>query len=327
MSRGKRPLLILLAALATSTTLVAQDSVRSPFDEEFLRSFPEKSTTPEGPRLTFKLLNEIRLPGPLPGAGPRLVGDRVVIPVAGFVAVTTWDEQASPRLEPEAAASVAREPAEESWAESPDGKNRYQALPEGRIVGEKRCTRCKRGWRRSWRLRVAGSTVAPPLVTPDRVYFGAMDNRLYCVKRRNGHRIWVADAESRLSRPLVLWQVLGRAPGSGGSGFELILTVPDDRPEVQAWNAQNGERVATFSLSEEGGRLIGVPLATPDGKIIVARQNYAPADASLMVLQLAPPAALLAEPEPPEPPDRPVSSGCLTGGAGAALLARAREPS
>jgi hypothetical protein len=218
------------------------------------------------------------------------VGNRIAIPVAGSVAVTGWEADAVPSLQPELASLLAGEANSTMWVESADGKSRYRALPEGRIVAEKRCSRCKRGWRKKWKLRVAGSTVSPPLVASKRLYFGAMDNRLYSVKRRNGHRIWVADVESRLSRPLVRWQLFGSVPGATSDelGFELILAVPDDRAEIQAWGAQNGSKVATFALADDGGQLIGVPLATPDGKIVVARQMYAPAEASLMVLQLAP---------------------------------------
>jgi hypothetical protein len=295
-----------LAALAAAAPGFAQTGTVSPFDEDFLSSFPEDATD-DAPELSFDLVNEIPLPGPLPGGSPRLIAGDVAIPVAGSVALADWRASAAPRLDGSLLARLAAEPTAQDWVESDDGRFRYRALPEGRIVAEKRCKRCKRGWRKRWSLRVAGSTLSPPLVTPRRIYFTAMDNRLYCLKRKNGHRVWSADVESRVTRGLVRWQVFGGIPGGRDRPeLELILVVPDDRSEVQAWHAASGKRVATYPLGESGGRVVGVPLATPDGKLVLARQRYAPGDASLLVLELGPPepaAEPLESPERPEPPE------------------------
>jgi hypothetical protein len=300
---------ILLAGIVSvtfSADSAAQAYGQSPFDQEFLRVFaeePEEIT----PQLTFKLLNEIELPGPLPGGGPTLVDDRVAIPVAGFQALTDWAQNSRPEFSPPLAAEP--DSTEPIWVEGPEGRRRYRTLPEGRLVAEKRCRRCDRGWRKLWKLRLPGSTLAPPLVTADRIYVGAMDNRIYCLKRRNGHRLWTADAESRLGRRLVFLTVdppeepeeseesdeaeeiegLATAGPEANDLLELVLAVPDDRAEIQAWSAKTGKKIASFRLAKDEGKLIGVPLAIENSKIVVARQWYASSQASLMVLQMSAP--------------------------------------
>ena len=139
-----------MLSLTFAMDSLAQSFGQSPFDQEFLRKFPEE---PEAitPQMSFKLLNEIELPGPLPGPGPTLVGDRVAIPVAGFLAVTAWARNASPELSP---ATEAEPVTETIWVEGPEGRRRYRTLPEGRLIAEKRCRRCDRGWRKLWKLRI-----------------------------------------------------------------------------------------------------------------------------------------------------------------------------
>ena len=48
------------------------------------------SKPPSPPRMTFQLLTDIPLPGPLSGRSATLDGDRVVIPITGGVVVTSW---------------------------------------------------------------------------------------------------------------------------------------------------------------------------------------------------------------------------------------------
>ncbi len=302
------PAPLLIATMLLLTAAVdsrAQSAGNSPFEQEFLRTFPAEREE-VAPQLSFKLLEEIELPGPLPGIGPTLVGNRIAIPVAGYLALTTWGLDATAELSTPTEPFPA--PTEPIWVEGPEGRRRYRTLPEGRLVAEKRCRRCDRGWRKRWKLRIPGSTLAPPLVTEERIFVGAMDNRIYCLKRRNGHRLWTADAESRLARRLVLATVERPATAAGGAEhapLELVLAVPDDRAEIQAWSAKTGQRVATFSLAQDEGKLIGVPLRTPDDRIVVARQWYASSRASLMVLQLSTPEILPADAttsaEPPAP--------------------------
>jgi hypothetical protein len=34
-----------------------------------------------------------------------------------------------------------------------------------RLLAQKKCKRCRAGWKRKWRLRVSGTVPTPPLVT------------------------------------------------------------------------------------------------------------------------------------------------------------------
>jgi len=298
--------LVVSSFLAAATPIVAQSTSSSAFGPQYLEPLPT-DTREFVPRLSFKLLTDIRLPGPLPDRGPRLVGDRIEIPVAGSIALTDWTTGEAPQLTPRDSAET--DDAEDlPWALSADGRQRYRAMPDGWVLAQKRCQSCKKGWRKKWRLRVPGGAAVRPLVTQRRLFFGGRDNRVYCVKRRNGHRVWASDVKSRIVEPLVLWNALpvldptADLPGD----FQLILAVASNGSEIAALSAGSGERVASFTLSEREGKLVGAPVATPDGRIVVARQKYAASEASLMVLMLEPPD------EPPEAPQPDAASDPLT---------------
>lgn len=263
-------------------------------------SFPACAIAPrsptangEPPELEFQWVSEVPLPGPLPPRGPRVQGQVIEIPVAGALARTSWDTGASPELLPLKADDL-RPPPQSPWVFDRTGRHRFRALPSGWIEAQTRCRNCERGWRKDWRLRVAGSTYAAPLVTRHRIYFGAMDNRVYGIKRRNGHRLWVTEVGSRVTRPLVLLEHPPLAEGPDSERprkrrrpLALLLLIPDAGTELIALDAVGGAKVATFTLPRAEERLVGEPVVTPDGKIIVARQEYAPGQASLVVLELA----------------------------------------
>ena len=161
---------------------------------------------------------------------------------------------------------------------------------------------------------MAGSTVSPPLVTQKRVYFGALDNRVYCIKRRSGHRVWAIDVAGRVTRPLMIVTIhdlpaTEPEPAEQDAGtdttkkkkkskkgaeaeaprsVELLLVVPDHGSSIVALTVETGQKAAEYALPESEGTFKGSPLLTPDGKIVVARQKYEASDASLLVLNLGP---------------------------------------
>ena len=204
---------------------------------------------------------------------------------------------------------------------SPDGKVRAVTRADGFIVAEKHCASCGKRWKKKWRIRAPGDEFARPVVTDRRVFYGTTDNRVFAVKRRNGHRVWAADIPGRVVRPLELVRVqappelVARGKSKGSSlWLDLILVVPASGRTLIALDARNGERVASFDL-EEDEMLVGAPLAR-DGHVVVARQKYEANDAALLVFRLSP-----AGPFPPEetaPAAEPQASGGApaSGGAG-----------
>jgi hypothetical protein len=279
---------VLLAAalfiLAPCGESDAQSYQESSYHSPYLEAIPFDPPKPAVPNLSLRLLHDIPLPGPLPGSGAVLEGAEIEIDVAGGRMATGWSADSVPRpIDPP---TDAPGPAE-NWSIAPDGLFRCTVLPSGRILGQKRCFKCRKDWRKKWKLRVAGRGLPPPLVTENRVYYGAYDNRVYSVKRKNGHRVWESDIPNRVSRPLERW--LNRIDDDGAE-LELILLIPDDRKTIIALDAETGTRVATFELSPDGGLLVGAPLVTDDGKIVVASQKYSAEEASLLVLGFAAPA-------------------------------------
>ena len=140
-------------------------------EKGFWRRIIDTSAPPVTPRLSFILVTEIPLPGPLPEGQPELVEDRVRISVAGGSALTAWTVDA----EPELSAVEPTDPDEsdvDGWSFDPGGKFRARVEPAGRLVVEKRCGRFCKGWKRAWKLRGAGIAQVPPVLTDHRIYFG-----------------------------------------------------------------------------------------------------------------------------------------------------------
>ena len=297
--RSSLPIGLTIALLLGSLAAAPVRSQTSPlgveqYDTSYLEPLDEAGRSAATPNLIFRLATEIALPGPLPDSGPRLVEGLVRIPVAGGLAESGWDSGSTARVQSHGGSETSP-PDDPSllWSLSPNAKVRYTLTDDGFLLAQKRCRTCPAGWRKRWRLRVAGAGLAPPLVTEKRIYYGALDNRVYALKRRNGHRVWEADLEGRVSRSLRIWRPAepedqaeraARAPSPA-----LLLVVPDDGSAVVALDARTGAKVASYELPDDGGTLVGAPVVTPDGRIVVARQKYTPEDASLMVFRLVSP--------------------------------------
>ncbi|MCP3979929.1 MAG: PQQ-binding-like beta-propeller repeat protein [bacterium] len=299
---GSVRLLAVIAVALCATALPGQSPTfdNSPFDDQQFLEGSRRDGEDPGGGLGFIVVHEIPLPGPLPGESPRIDGELAGITVSGGEIRFDWREGRVASYEalleeaPEAAVPA------DAWSVSRGETHRYGPHDRRWIVAQKACKRCKRGWKRVWKLRVPGSTVAPPLVTDKRVFFGALDNRVYAVKRRNGHRVWAVDLEGRASRRLIALSDLATQDEQA-----LLLAVPGHGTAILALDMADGSRKAAFRLEENDGRIVGVPVPTPDGHILVARQKYRDNEASLLVLRLGrlPEIEPATEPEAaPEPP-------------------------
>ena len=256
------------------------------------------------PQLAFELVSEVPLAGPLPGEEPRRVDGRVVVRTADGDVVTAVEAGPGDH-------SLA---GDGDWVQTPNGRMRYRAVAD-RIVAEKQCKRCRRGWKQSWRVRVAGP--APPLPLDDRVCYGALDNFVYCLNPRNGHRLWMTDVEGRITRRLVEWtgDLPPAQPAEPPRQVVVVLAVVDAGSKLVALGAADGRQLASVDLGDDEGAFVAVPLAAPDGRVVVARQWYRKDKASLMVYRLTRPPPPPIETEAPaevEPVPPDVGSGPTT---------------
>jgi len=296
VSRFRKVVAIALVASSWAARSGAQSVPTTP-KRQSPSDYPPALGTREGPAppaLTFRRVSEIPLPGPLLANATRLRDGTLRLPVNGGWAIVT--------LEPSLAVSITEnDPAEfldaerhqPAWVVSPDGRFRYTTLPEGMVIAERHRTR---GWKRTWRLRVAASTPAPPLLAGQRLLFGALDNQVHAVRSANGHMLWAADVGARVSNPLSLWrqEIETDAETGEATAVELVLLVPDDGASLIALDSFDGNRVATLDLSGDDSRFLPPVLPTADGRIAVAVQGYAASAAALAVFELG----LLDEPPP-----------------------------
>ena len=267
-------------AAAASGVLGQTTSSGEPFQNQFPDPIRYKPPVPEPPELRFEMVTEIDLVGPLV-SGPRLVGDEVEVRTAAGLVRAAWTGAPVPIPVNASVPGAAVEDAS-PWALSPDGTHR--AGPVGdRLLVQKSCRGCRSGWRRRWRLRVPGLAPTAPVVTTKRVYYGSADNRVYGVRRKNGHRIWATALDGRVLRPLALWV---DPDASTRPGIAAILAVPEPGGEMVVLDAFSGSPVLRYRLTSEGDELVGAPLTTPDGHVILARQGYTDDDAGLIVLKL-----------------------------------------
>ncbi len=249
---------------------------------------------PAPPPLAFRLDTRIPLPGPLPGSGPALdEAGKIRIPVAGGIARVAPGTGAEAEISPMPAEQdppAVNDPNAE-WVLSPEGKQRFRTLREGRVLAEKKGFFFRKKWHSDWKLKTPSATPGPPLVTGKRVFFASLDDQVYSVLRGNGHRAWAVDVEDRVSRPLALWRgaVPGPAPQDGtevkAGNLEMILVVPDSGTLLIALDSYDGTRLASYDVPPDHGRIVGPALALADGRVAIACQGYVPQGASLVLLK------------------------------------------
>jgi outer membrane protein assembly factor BamB len=265
----------------------------------------------------LQLIAEIGLPGPLSADGPAWADGTIRLETAGQVAtLSTWTGEAEVTLSSTPTDGESGEAeVERLWSFSEDGVFRSAALPTGFIVAEKRCPRCRDGWNRLWKLRVAGSRIAPPLVTEKRILFAAQDDVVYAVSKRNGYRLWSTILDERSTRRLVRWRGTPSNTATPAvdppddseeepeEPLDVVIVLADAGDQVFILNAETGSRVTELTLEESQGSLKGVPLVTPEGYIALARQAYNENEAALMVFELRSGSAVSLSPRVDEEPD------------------------
>jgi hypothetical protein len=247
--------------------------------------------TPPLPPVSFKIVNSVALEGLLPGDGPGLDGGRIIVETAGGRRQLTQDLLAPIDGEPTADGTTPGAPDSETspWVISDDGRYRVRTSRPGRVEAEKRGSIRRERWHRAWSLRVPNGTLAPPVISGERVFFGALDDRVHCVRLRNGHLVWVSDVDDRVSHPLAVWR--GPVPvseASGGKGAPtqavLLLVVPDSGKNLLALDPYDGRRVARFEPEKQETSLLAPALVLADGRIALAQQRFETAEAALVVL-------------------------------------------
>jgi len=248
----------------------------SAFQNQFPDPLDYRPPVEEPPELYIVSVEQIELPGPLV-SGPRLVDGMIEVHTSKGLVRTAWTAGAVPAINP--AGKPPAEPAPPEWAVSADGTHRSRPLDHRILMVQKACPSCATGWRRRWRLRVAGLAQVSPVVTKRRVYYGSADNQVYGVRRKNGHRAWVTPVDGRVLRPMALWV-------DQASATAALLVIPEPGSELVVLDAVGGRPSFTYRLPREDERFVGPAVSTPDGRIVLARQGYSPSDAGLVVLEI-----------------------------------------
>ena len=276
----------LAIALYAAPALAQYGTTTSPSDQpnNYPPALPARRTP--GPVLVFERLGEVVLPGPL-AAFPGFVDDgMVVIPVEGGFVRLPAELDATPSIDP---VTVATEDSE--WVATTNGKRRFRTTQEGVVEAEKRRGEGKK-WKRSWRLVAPNSIFAKPVLAGPRLCYAGLDDRVTCVRAKNGHRLWAVDLGDRLTRGVTCWPRCGDQPGDG----EILLAVPDDGATVIALDAYDGRKVASFELPATH-HFASPALVVSKDRIALSRKGYDDREAALVLLRLV----------PPPPPEKPAA--------------------
>lgn len=275
----------LAVTLLLSCSAVAVHAQSTPGSSTFQNQFPdplqyEPPAIPP-PELQLNRVQEISIEGPIIGA-PRWFPERVEITTDR--AVISLDLRSeTPEIATMEVASPP--PSETEFGVSPSGNHRARVQPGKRLFMERRCANCvPTRWRRMWKLRTAGIADTAPLVDDRRLYFGSQDNRVFGLRRRNGHRLWATDVGGRMLRRLASWKAEQTDPRV--RPVAAILAVPEPGAEMVVLDAAGGRQVLTFKLSGEEDRILGPVHTGSDGRIWLLRQGYRPSDLSLIEITL-----------------------------------------
>ncbi len=307
MTSGHRRAIVpvLLAVLAAGPVAFAQTAPQG----DLFRPVRTPRKGPPPPPVAFDVVARIPLDAPL--VDPRLAVDEDGRVIAGLdhgrVAIEPIEGGSiAPLEDPDAFLERTRG---DGWViGGRKGKLRFRFDEDGVLQAQKR-SRSASAWSTKWALRIPGTDSAPPLAVGRRLYVGASDNRVYAMKARNGHRLWVRDLGARAVRPLAAWSgVLPErdAPGADTIDVELLLVPRGDGASLEALDPHDGKTVGTFAPEGGDDRLQGGPAVLPDGRVAIVRRGWRSGDIELLVLAIR--TATAEGPEQEAEPPAPVAA-------------------
>jgi hypothetical protein len=288
--------------IAITVLLLAVSSVVSPERAQYSPTSPDTLPNnyppplPErrgpSPKLTFTIVGEIAVTGPLGDGSAWTQGGDVYVPSASGV----WRIPPVIGATPEALAPVPPPgDADGGWRMAANGLRRYRSTLEGIVEAQKRRS-VRSHWRRDWRIVAPNATPAPPLLIGPRLCYAGLDDRVTCVRASNGHRLWAVDLGDRISRPIAAWPVHPprEKPAKRGDRSlegEVLLVVPDNGASIVALDAYDGTKIAAYELPAAKNRFASAPFVFASERIAVVRKGYATDEAALTLLDLvaAPP--------------------------------------
>jgi hypothetical protein len=288
--RTRRTALTIVVILATLPGAFGQLATpQTVYPDHYPPALPDRKGPPP-PKLRFERVSSVPLPGPLPAAPLALREHAVVVAVAGGWASVALDDPT-----PTLGATPPTPPDPRAWVLADDGKQRYRVSDDGRVLLSETASRFARdGWSHAWKIRVASTIAAAPLVVGRRLCFATAGDEVVCLRGDNGHRLWSADVGSRVTRPLELWRGTlpiwnRRTNRVTQEALEVLIAVPDRGDAVLALDAWNGDVLATETLTAAEGWLVTGAKVVGPADVAIARQGYADEDGALLLYRLASP--------------------------------------
>lgn len=287
MTHGTRPVVLALAVvvLLTAQAALAQNAPRSD-DFRPVRT-PRKGPAP--PPVDFQVVARISLDSFLVDARLGVDGNGLVIAEleSGLTAIEPREGGAVTSID-DPTALAGPFPTDDWVIGGRKGKLRFRIDEDGVLHAEKR-SRPTSAWNSKWRLRFPGTDSSPPLAVGSRLYVGSSDNRVYAIKARNGHRLWVRDLGARAVRPMAAWSgslAVRTEPGAKTVDVRFVLVVRGDGSAAEALDPHDGKTVGTFEPAGGDDRLQGGPVVLPNGDIALVRRGWRSGDVELLVLRI-----------------------------------------
>jgi hypothetical protein len=280
---------------------ISQSSAGATLESAAFPVLKQQRKTPPPPLIRLKVLEEIPLPGPLDRSHPpKSSGSMVYISLGQNIARVDLSDPSASHVELSVSDHEHPFALEPEWVHG--GKKdrlRFQTLPEGMLVAQKRSSFRAGSWQDKWSLRTPGGTPGAPLVVGKKILFGCNDNRIYALKLQNGHRLWFQDMGHRVYLPLVHWRgelpITVKKSGKTVSipqSYDLILVVPHPGINLQVLDSFDGKSLASKTIGAPGngfeGEFVTEPAVLEDGRIVIAVQKYKESDASLLILGIVP---------------------------------------